>query len=103
MRAPAAGGNGEPEDVMRLPYHLGGTTRPGPPLLGGPIPPDPPWLDTDEWLTLADRVSVFHQPLDDLRGAKGPGRGDGAFRAARADRAKGGGGRPRGPGGAPRR
>src|SRR5260370_31999168 len=26
-----------------------------------------PWLDADEWLTLADRIAVFHQPFDDLR------------------------------------
>src|SRR6478736_6779919 len=34
-------------------------------------------------LALADRVPVFHQPLDDLRGSKGPGCGDRVLRTAR--------------------
>src|ERR1700759_632736 len=45
-------------------------------------------LDTDQRLALADRVSVFHQPLDDLRRSKGPRCGDRVLRAARYHRAE---------------
>ena len=90
IRAPAAGGNGVKDrtgakgDVMRLPF-----------CPGGPIPRTPLGLNTDKWLTLADRIPVFHQPFDDLRR---PRCRDRALAAARDDHAEVGGEGDHGPG-----
>src|SRR6266566_9669501 len=56
-----------------------------PSVRGDPSPRTPLGLNTDKWLALADRVSFFHQPFDDLRG---PRRRDRAFPAAGDDRAE---------------
>src|SRR6266568_2629428 len=52
---------------------------------GDPSPRAPLGLDADERLSLADRIPVFHQPFDDLRG---PRRRDRALPAAGDDRAQ---------------